>query len=367
MLDEFGQSVWIDYISRALLDTGRLKELIEQGVRGLTSNPTIFDKAISRSSDYDHLITKLKEEQGSTYEVYDAITVRDIQDAADLFGPTYEETEGLDGYVSLEIDPRLANDAEGTVAEGIRLWAKVARPNLMLKVPATDEGFKAISTLLEQNININATLIFSLQQYENTAEAYMKGIEKLLSRGGNARSVHSVASVFVSRVDTMVDEIIERNLNASSGGSMQKDFNRFKGLTAVANSAIIYDRYSQMFSDRRFERLRRQGGNVQRLLWGSTSTKNPSYSDVKYVTELIGKGTVNTIPEKTLVAFLDHGEVREALPGDLTEARAIIQTLADHGIGIGDICGRLLKDGLTAFQDSFTFLLKAIEEKTASL
>jgi len=366
-LGDFGQSVWIDHISRSLLKTGRLKKLIGQGVRGLTSNPTIFDKAISKSSDYDQLIRALKEKHASTFEIYDDITVKDIQDAADLFRPIYEETEGSDGYVSLEIDPRLADDTEGTITEGMRLHTKVARPNLMLKVPATDEGFAAISVLLEQGINVNATLIFSMRQYVNTAVAYLKGIENLLARGGNARPVHSVASVFVSRVDTLIDDIIDSGLNEVSNTAKRRELTRLKGMAAVANSVIIYDNYSKMFSDTRFGTLQRQSGNVQRLLWGSTSTKNPAYSDVKYVTELIGKGTVNTIPEKTLEAFLEHGEVKEALPGDLEQARAIIQTFADHGIDIDDVCSRLLKDGVAAFQDSFSSLLKAIEVKAAKL
>ncbi len=366
-LGDFGQSVWIDHISRSLLNSGKLKELIDRGVRGLTSNPTIFDRAISGSSDYDQLIRVLRAKHASTFDIYDEITIKDIQDAADLFRPIYEETDGLDGYVSLEIDPRLADDTEGTIAEGMRLHEKVARPNLMLKVPATDEGYGAISMLLEHGMNVNATLIFSVQQYVNTAVAYMKGIENLHARGGKVEQVHSVASVFVSRVDTLIDTIIDGGLNEMSNGAKRKELTRLKGMAAVANSVIIYDNYSQMFSDTRFETLRRQGGNVQRVLWGSTSTKNPAYSDIKYVTELIGKGTVNTIPEKTLEAYLEHGEVKEALPGDLEQARAIIQTFADHGIDIDEICGRLLEDGVTAFQNSFSSLLKAIEVKVAKL
>lgn len=366
-LDELGQSVWIDYISRKLLDTGRLQELIKQGVRGLTSNPTIFDKAISGSPDYDQSIKALKAGNPSVFEVYDEITIKDIQDAADLFRPVYEETEGLDGYVSLEIDPRLANDTEKTIAEGKRLHAKVGRPNLMLKVPATNEGYAAITALLEHGINVNATLIFSLEHYLNTATAYVTGIRNLLSRGGNVNRVHSVASVFVSRVDTLVDESIDRLLNTSSGDTESHKLERLKGGAAVANAVIIYDRYRQMFANTGFEPLRKQGGNVQRVLWGSTSTKNPAYSDIKYVAELIGKGTVNTIPQKTLEAFLDHGEVSEALPGDLGQAQAVIEALADYGIDIEVVCGKLQEDGVIAFQNSFSSLLKAIEDKVVRL
>jgi len=366
-LNESGQSVWIDYISRSLLDTGRLQELIDRGVRGLTSNPSIFDKAISKSSDYDQSIKVLKTGNPTVFEIYDEITVKDIQDAADLFRPIYEETGGQDGYVSLEIDPRLADDTEGTIVEGKRLYAKVRRPNLMLKVPATKEGFPAIAALLQRGVNVNATLIFSLEQYLNTATAYMNGIEGLLARGGNIDQVHSVASVFVSRVDTMVDESVDRLFDASSDGNELDRLKRLRGAAAVANAVIIYDKYLQVFASNRFETLRKQGGNVQRVLWGSTSTKNPAYSDIKYVAELIGKGTVNTIPQKTLEAFLDHGEVSEALPGDLEHARAIIEALADYGIDINVVCGRLQEDGVVAFQNSFSSLLGAIEDKVARL
>jgi transaldolase len=367
LLDEFGQSVWIDYISRSLLNSGRLKELIGRGVRGLTSNPTIFDKAISGSSEYDQLIRTLKEGRGCTFEIYDDITVKDIQDAADLFRPIYEDTKGLDGYVSLEINPELANDTEKTIAEGKRLHAKVARPNVMFKVPATEAGFPAIAELLAGGINVNVTLIFSLEQYVSAADAYLRGIECLLEKGGVAERVCSVASVFVSRVDTLVDDLIEQQLNAVSDARERERLGKLRGMAAVANAAIIYDRYSQIFSDKKFETLRKRGGNIQRLLWGSTSTKNPAYCDIKYVAELIGRGTVNTIPQKTLEAFLDHGQVKEALPGDLEQARVIIETLANHGIEIDAVCGRLLKDGVIAFQDSFSSLLKAIEGKAAKL
>ncbi len=366
-LHEYGQSVWIDFISRSLLDSGRLKQLIEQGVYGLTSNPTIFDKAISKSSDYDRPIKEMKAEHETTFEIYDDITVKDIQDAADLFKPVYETTEGLDGYVSLEINPELADDSEGTVTEGKRLYAKVARPNVMLKVPATGAGFVAVSELLSESINVNVTLIFSLQQYIRTSESFMEGIENLRKRGGIAKRVHSVASVFVSRVDTLVDDIIDKKLNTQADGVQRDELGRLLGTAAVANSAVIYDAYSRMFSGVRFEKLRKAGANVQRVLWGSTSTKNPAYSDIKYVAELIGKKTVNTIPEKTLEAFLDHGEVTEALPGDLEQAHAIIEALMKYGIDLNDICDKLLKDGVVAFQSSFSSLLEAIEEKAARL
>jgi len=366
-LNEFGQSVWLDCISRSLIDTGKLKSLIAQGVRGLTSNPTIFDKAISKSNDYDQYIKALKEKRKSTFEIYDDVTVRDIQDAADTFGEIYEATHGNDGYVSLEINPMLAQDREKTVAEGKRLYAKVKRANVMFKVPSTDAGFSAVTALLAEGINVNVTLIFSLQQYVKTADAYLKGVGKLLERGGNASRVRSVASVFVSRVDTLTDDLIDAKLPTLSDDAQKVQLAKLKGTAATANAALIYSKYLEIFSGEMYNNLQRQGGSIQRLLWGSTSTKNPAYDDIKYITELIGKNTVNTVPEKTLEAFLDHGRIAEALPGDIRQAQDIIEGLGRFGIYIEDVCNKLLEDGVVAFQESFASLLKAIEEKAAKL
>lgn len=366
-LSEYGQSIWLDNISRALVYTGRLQELIHQGLRGLTSNPTIFDKAISKSADYDRQIRDLKRRNLTTFQMYDEITIKDIQDAADLFRPTYDATGGSDGYVSLEINPQLAYGTDETITEGKRLSEKVNRPNLMLKVPSTPAGFPAVTALLSAGINVNVTLIFSLQQYIDTTQAYLQGLENLVVRGGNVGRVHSVASVFVSRVDTLVDGLIEHMLQSEQDARQRPQLEQLQGRAAVANSVLIYDKYIEIFKSERFKKLEEQGGNVQRLLWGSTSTKNPVYSDVKYVAELIGKGTVNTVPEETLYAFLDHGIVREALPGDTHEARQTFAALVRHGIDIDAVCDRLLKDGVNAFQKSFVSLLQAIEEKAAKL
>jgi transaldolase len=362
-LAECGQSVWLDYISRSLIDTGVLKQFIDAGVLGLTSNPSIFNKAISKSDDYDHYIKELKQQGKSTFEIYDAITVRDIQDAADLFLPVYRATSASDGYVSLEIDPRLAHDAEPTITEGKRLSAKVKRPNLMLKVPATKVGYTAIPVLLAQGINVNVTLIFSRGQYIDAAEAYLQGLERLRDNGGDVSGVRSVASVFVSRVDTLVDKLIDSRFK---NGPNQRIAD-IKGRAAVANAALIFDKYQEIFTGERFRRLAEQGAGVQRLLWGSTSTKNPAYSDTKYVTELIGENTINTIPQGTLEAFLDHGEARRSLPGDRPQAKDILAGLQQAGIDIDDICGQLLDEGVTAFQQAFESLLQAIEEKAEKL
>jgi len=366
-LSEFGQSVWLDYISRSLIDSGKLKMMIDMGLLGMTSNPTIFDRAISSSDDYDGPIQALRGRGKSTFEAYDEITVRDIQDAADAFLPVYEKTGHLDGYVSLEVDPKLAYNAKETIKEGNRLHKKVNRPNVMFKVPATNEGLKAIEELTASGINVNATLIFSLEQYVNTASAYIEGIKRLINSGGNAGQVHSVASVFVSRIDTVVDKILDEKISKETGHKTLAELISLKGSAAVANSALIYGKFREIFSSGQFSSLKSKRANIQRTLWGSTGTKNPVYSDIKYVTELIGKDTVNTIPENTLEAFLDHGKVEEVLIEDTSGARDIIESLSKFGIDVDEICAQLLKDGVGSFEKSFNSLLNAIEKKSEKL
>ena len=358
-LGEVGQSVWLDYISRSLLKSGRLKELIALGITGMTSNPTIFDKAINSGSDYDDHIRELHNKGNVLFAIYDDITIKDIQDAADIFRPTYDKTKGLDGYVSLEINPKLAYDTQETIEEGKRLAAKVNRPNVMFKVPATDAGFAAISALLAEGINVNVTLIFSLEQYEKTAAAYVEGVTGLLKNKGDARSIRSVASVFVSRIDTAVDKLLDQ-LQEEEAASL-------KGKAAVANSNLIYQAYREIFSGDPFKGMEKQGASVQRVLWGSTGTKNPAYSDIKYMAELIARDTVNTVPENTLEAFLDHGVVKEALTAEADDAQGIITVLQRLGIDINAVCTKLLEDGVIAFEQSFDSLLHAIEKKTQSM
>jgi len=326
----------------------------------MTSNPTIFDKAINSGSDYDEQIGELHGKGNTLFETYDDITIKDIQDAADIFRPTYDKTEGLDGYVSLEINPKLAYDTQETIEEGKRLAAKVNRPNVMFKVPATDAGYEAISALLAQGINVNVTLIFSLEQYKKTAAAYLEGIKRLLKNKGNARSVRSVASVFVSRIDTAVDKLLDQLQGQDEAASL-------KGKAAVANSNLIYRAYSKMFSGNEFKEMEKQGAAVQRVLWGSTGTKDPAYSDIKYMEELIARNTVNTVPENTLEAFLDHGVAQETLTPDADEAQGVVNSLQRLGIDINDVCAKLLEDGVVAFEQSFDSLLNAIEKKTRSM
>lgn len=362
-LFEFGQSIWLDNINRSMIQTGKLKEMIDLGLKGMTSNPTIFDRAISKSNLYDKHIEELQKKGKPTFEIYDDLTIKDIQDATDIFRTIYEETKGLDGYVSLEINPKLAYKTKETIEEGKRLYKKVNRPNLMLKVPSTKEGFKAIEELLACGININITLIFSVEQYINTARAYMRGIKLLLQNDGDISKIRSVASVFVSRIDTAVDDLMDELISKEKVQKNLSKLTSLKGKAAVANSALIYNKYLEIFSSDEFKQLQGKGANSQRVLWGSTSTKNPAYSDIKYVVELIAEDTVNTMPENTFGAFMDHGAVKEALASDISDAQNIINSFREFGIDINKVCDKLLQDGVVAFENSFVSLLKSIEEK----
>ena len=366
-LNEFGQSVWFDNISRSMIKSGRLKEMIDKGLRGITSNPTIFDKAISKSEDYNEHIFELSKQGKGTFDIYDDLTIRDIQDALDIFRSVYDKTNRRDGCVSLEINPQLAYKTNETVQEGKRLCRKVNRPNLMLKVPATKDGFSAVSALSAEGININVTLIFSLEQYTNTVKAYLEGAKKLIENGGDASRVHSVASVFVSRVDTLVDKLLDEKIEKENDRAIEDKLRSLKGKAAVANSQLIYKKYLEFCSSDEFKKLQEKGVNMQRLLWGSTSTKNPVYSDLKYVEELIGKNTVNTMPDATYKAFLDHGRVKEALGEDIEGAKKIIDQLKEFDIDINTVCETLLEKGVKAFEDSFESLLHSIDEKRKKL
>jgi transaldolase len=351
-LYEFGQSIWLDNISRAMIESGKLEQMIGLGLRGLTSNPTIFNKAISESSDYNEKIIQLRNEGKSTFEIYDELTVKDVQDAADIFFAVFQKSNGLDGFVSLEINPKLAYKPEETIKEGKRLFLRVNRPNVMLKVPATQEGLLAIEELVACGININATLIFFLEQYVNTANAYIRGIRRFLQSKGEVSRVRSVASVFVSRIDTYIDKRLTELQNSGLAGK-----------AAASNCAAIYRKFSEIFCAPEFCKLKESGVNSQRVLWGSTSTKNPDYSDIKYVAELVAKNTVNTMPEETFYAFLEHGKVQEALTYDNSCAQKTIEALQHLGVDINDVCSQLLKAGVAAFEQSFDSLIATLERK----
>ncbi len=363
-LADYGQSIWLDYINRPMLENGELKQRINNGLRGMTSNPSIFQKAIGSTHDYDREIIRLKAAGKSAFEIYDELTIKDIQDAADCFRDVYESTGGLDGYVSLEINPLLAAKVEEQAAEGVRLFEKVARPNVMIKVPSTDQGYAVIEMLIGKGINVNATLIFSLAQYEQVAAAYLKGLRRLQDAGGSLEKVHSVASVFVSRIDSFIDKKLAE-IAAGNDPDRAAEAAELMGRAAVANSRIIFERAQRIFASADFKAL--PGANRQRVLWGSTSTKNPEYSDIKYVTELIAKPTVNTVPEQTLVAFLDHGTVSEAFGTDAGPAKDIMARLKALGIDIDQVNARLLRDGCAAFDAAFEDLLKSIETKASVL
>ena len=355
-LARLGQSIWLDYISRSLIISGELQSLIGEGLRGITSNPTIFEKAIAGSPDYDDDIRRLAAQGKSDVEIYEALAVDDITKAADLLRPLHEETKGADGYVSLEANPKLAYDTEGTITEVRRLWKLLARSNVMIKVPATPSGIPAIERLTAEGINVNITLIFSLFQYESVARAYTAGLEKLAAAGGPAEKVASVASFFVSRIDTTVDGALET-----------KGVTDLQGRIAVDYSKVVYSRFREHLASARWKHLVGRGGRVQRLLWGSTGTKNPGYSDVLYVDQLIGPDTVNTLPPATLEAFRDHGRVAVTVTEGLDDARVRLSRLEALGISMDQITRKLQDDGVMAFARSFEGLLNSISEKRKKL
>lgn len=362
-----GQSIWLDNISRAMFTDGTLKRMIEQGLRGMTSNPTIFEKSIGGGTEYDDQINAALQTGESDFQIYDELTVTDIQKAADMFLPVYRESAGRDGYVSLETNPELAYDSMETVKEVQRLKARVDRPNVMFKVPATAEGFPAIERLTAEGVNINITLIFSLEQYEKTARAFIRGLQSLDKRGGEPGRIGSVASVFVSRIDTLADTRIEARLDAEADPQRKQRLRALKGRIALANSGLIYARFREIFSGQDFLELSKNGAGLQRVLWGSTSTKNPQYDDLKYVDNLIGRNTVNTMPTQTFHAFLDHGKPIETLTGEKSEAKKVVKELADCGISYDNICNTLLREGVDKFSNSFKSLLNTIHQKRASL
>ncbi len=355
-LAELGQAVWLDYIRRSFIASGELQGLIEDGLTGITSNPTIFEKAIAGSTDYDDALHQLVDAGKDAAEIYEALVFEDIQQAADLLRPVYERTDGADGYVSLEARPALAHDTEGTIAEAHHLFAALNRPNVMIKVPATPAGIPAIETLIGEGINVNVTLMFSLAQYEAVAEAYISGLENLTVAGGDVDRVASVASFFVSRVDTAVDRTLEEMGESD-----------LQGTIAVANAKAAYGLFRQTFSGPRWEHLASRGARLQRPLWASTSSKNPLYPDTLYVDGLIGSDTVNTLPPATLQAFLDHGNVAATLEASMDQAHAQLERLADLGVDLAGITQQLLDDGVTAFAKSFEALMASIVEKCERL
>ena len=355
-LAELGQSVWLDFISRKLLTSGELIKLRELGVRGMTSNPTIFDKAISKSSDYDEDIKQLVLKGLAVEDIYEKLALKDIGLAADEMRKVYDETDGLDGYISIEVNPLLANNTEETIKQAKHLFNALGRPNIMIKIPGTEEGLPAIIEVLGSGINVNVTLIFSTESYRKVVEAFIAGLEKYDSSGGDIRRHASVASFFVSRVDTAVDKELEAKGNKELLGKI-----------AIANSKLAFEISEEMFGSERWKSLEAKGARKQRLLWASTGTKNPAYSDVLYIDELIGPDTVNTMPPETLNAFVDHGKVESTLNIGINEAKVQLKELKKLGIDINKITDKLLVDGVKSFSDSFESLLGSLKEKVKKI
>jgi transaldolase/glucose-6-phosphate isomerase len=367
-LQKFGQSIWLDYIRRDLLTGGELKRLVkDDGLRGMTSNPSIFEKAIADSKLYADLLDSLAPKTDLDAKArYEVLAIRDIQDAADILRSVYDSTKRYDGYVSLEVSPYLARDTEGTLLEARRLWKAVARENVMIKVPGTKEGIPAFQQLISEGININVTLLFSQEVYQQVAEAYVAGLEKFVSGGGDASRIASVASFFISRIDSAVDSLLAARLATSKDAREQEQLKNLEGKIAIANGKLAYQRYLKIFATEPWKKLAAAGGQTQRVLWASTSTKNPKFSDVMYVEELIGRDTVNTVPPATLDAFRDHGHPRSSLTENILAAEEVMKTLAQLGISIDEVTDKLTEDGVRLFAEAFDKLLEAVETNTKS-
>ncbi len=365
-LQTFGQSIWLDYIRRDLLQDGELQRLItEDGLRGMTSNPAIFEKAIAGSTQYQDFLDSLAGRADLDAKGrYELLAIRDIQDAADLLRPVYQSTKKRDGYVSLEVSPYLAHDTDGTVAEARRLWKTVARDNVMIKVPGTAEGIPAIRQLLSEGININVTLLFAQGVYEEVAAAFIDGVEKFATSGGDVSKLASVASFFISRIDVLVDSLVSDRLKKETDAARKAKLQGILGKVAIANGKLTYEAYERIFSSPRWKALAAKGAQTQRVLWASTSTKNPNYRDVLYIEELIGPDTVNTVPPATLDAFRDHGKPRQSLTEDIDGARKTMDDLAAVGIVMKDVTDKLTVDGVKLFADAFDTLLAAVEKNT---
>ena len=367
-LGQQGQSVWYDNIGRSMITSGELSRLIEEdGLSGMTSNPAIFEKAISGSDDYQGALRQLAKAGLQPLEIYEAIAIEDIRWSADVMLPVYQRTQGLDGYVSLEVSPHLADDTQGTIDEALRLAAEVGRQNVMIKVPGTPAGVPAVEQLIAQGINVNVTLLFAQENYMEVAQAYVAGLEQLAEHGGDVASVASVASFFVSRIDVLVDKLIDERLPQTHSASDRLTLRALQGQVAIANAKLAYAAYQDLIATDRWQRLAAAGARPQRLLWASTSVKNPAYRDVRYVEELIGPQTVNTLPEATYNAFRDHGIAKTAIEEGVDAARDVMETLATTGISIKELTDQLQADAVRLFVEPFDKLLAAIQSESATI
>jgi transaldolase len=364
-LRHYGQSIWLDYIRRSLMTTGELKRLVEEdGLSGMTSNPAIFEKAIAESSDYKDVLQALAWSDLGAKDIYERLAVDDIRMAATVLEPVFRATEGYDGYVSMEVSPYLAHDTQGTIEEAKRLCKMIARPNVMIKVPATPEGIPAIEELTAQGVNVNVTLIFSLEVYEEVALAYIRGMERLSITRQDLSDIASVASFFVSRIDTAVDKLIDERSAASSDPEKRGDLQNIRGKVAIANAKLAYLAWKDIFTTSLWKRLEAKGARTQRLLWASTGTKDPAYSDVLYIEGLIGPDTINTMPPSTLKAFKDHGRVRPTLTEHVEQAYHTMNALQTSGISFKVVTDQLLADAVTKFSKPFDSLLAKLRDMT---
>jgi transaldolase len=367
-LQKHGQSVWLDYIRRKPLLSGEFRRLIaEDGLRGMTANPSIFQAAIAAGDDYDETIGRLLREGADPNTIYETLAVEDIQEACDQFRGVYDSTDGADGFVSLEVSPALARDTQGTIEEARRLWQWVDRPNLMIKVPGLKEGVPAIETLLAEGINVNVTLLFAIEAYEAVAWAYIRALESRVDAGLPVDRIASVASFFVSRVDVMIDPMLDKMAAAESDPAKKAKIQGLRGKAAIANARLAYVSFKKIFGDERFKKLAAKGARVQRPLWASTSVKDKAYPDLLYADALIGPDTVDTMPRETVDAFRDHGTVKDTVEEDLDGARATMQGLAEVGIDMKAITDKLEDEGVEKFQQSFDALIEGIVAKRATL
>jgi len=363
-LETLGQSIWLDYIRRDLIESGKLRHLIdEDGLRGMTSNPAIFEKAIVESNIYDRDISDLVLKKKDVKTIYEALSQRDVQEAADEFKSVYEKTDDKDGYVSLEVNPHLAHDTKGTIEEARRLWAALNRPNVFIKVPATSDGLPAIQQLISEGINVNVTLLFGLPRYRQVAQAYIAGLEARAAQGKSVKHIASVASFFLSRIDTLVDPLVEKFLEPL--GKKMEIAKKVHGQVAISSAKAAYQIYKEIFNSNRFKKLSDNGARVQRLLWASTSTKNPEYSDIKYIEQIIGPDTVNTVPLETINAYRDHGDPKLRLEQNVNETNWIMAQLPELGISIDNVTQQLEDEGIKKFNEPFDKLMESLIKKSS--
>ncbi len=369
-IENLGQSIWMDNLSRNIIESGELKSMIAQkGIRGITSNPAIFEKAIAGNAIYDADIEAGISAGKSVMEIYESLIFKDIRDACDIFMPVYEQTEGLDGYISIEVPPTIAKDTESTISEAIRYYTAIGRENLMIKIPGTPEGLPAVTRVISEGINVNVTLLFSVESYVNTAWAYVEGLEARAAKGEDISKIASVASFFLSRIDSNIDGTIDSKLKNVADETVKTKLETVKGKVAIANAKIAYQEYKKIIQGDRWKALSAKGAKVQRLLWASTSTKNPAYSDVMYVDELMGANTVNTLPPQTIDACADHCDVESRVETNIEAAREVMESLKDPeiNINIDQVMDELLAEGIDKFIKPFSSLINSLEEKVKKL